>query len=164
MLYWNDIWRDGSAVRSSFFVKSLLCTPNVILRSRVLRVLCGLTSWRMYYTWYHGRWVGESLPWVILLARWCNRLSSCTRAFFKVNCVSSSHPECILVWIRRDFFLCTNGLAENARAWVSNIRWKSTSSGNAEPYALQKWKARTGGAKGRQHLWPQLVQSPEAGK
>ena len=26
-------------------------------------------------------------------------------------------------------------LAESARAWVSNIRWKSTSSGNAQPYA-----------------------------
>ena len=35
----------------------------------------------------------------------------------------------------RDFFLHKNWLAESARAWVSNIRWKSTSSGNAEPYA-----------------------------
>ena len=35
----------------------------------------------------------------------------------------------------RYFFLCANGLAERAKPWVSNIRWKSTSSGSAEPYA-----------------------------
>ena len=35
----------------------------------------------------------------------------------------------------RTFFLCTNWLAKSAKAWVSNTRWKPTSSGNAEHYA-----------------------------
>ena len=42
-------------------------------------------------------------------------------------------------------------IAESAKAWVRCIRWKPTSSGNAEPYARQKMMARTGGEKGR-HL------------
>ena len=33
------------------------------------------------------------------------------------------------------FSLCTNWLAQSTKAWVSNIRWKSMSIGNAEPYA-----------------------------
>ena len=49
------------------------------------------------------------------------RLSS---SLISVSSVSSSPPECILIFIRRDFFLCTYWLAESARAWVSNIRWK----------------------------------------
>ena len=49
------------------------------------------------------------------------------------------------VHTRRDFLLPKKWLAESARAWVSNIRWKSTSSGNAEPYICSlKMKARTG--------------------
>ena len=54
-------------------------------------------------------------------------------------------------------------LPESARAWVSNIRWKLTSSGNAEPYARYKLKASTRGEKGR-HLWPRLVQKIAEGK
>ena len=53
--------------------------------------------------------------------------------------------------------------AESARAWVSNIRWKSTSSANAEPYARYKLKAHTGEEKGR-HLWPRPVQQIPEGK
>ena len=53
-------------------------------------------------------------------------------------------------------FSC-NWFAESARVWVSNIRRKSTSGGNAQPYARSKLKARTGGGKGR-HLSPRLVQ------
>ena len=42
-----------------------------------------------------------------------------------VSFVSSRPPECILVWIRGDLFLlCTIRLAESARAWVGNTRWK----------------------------------------
>ena len=52
---------------------------------------------------------------------------------------------------------------ESARAWVSSSRWKSTSSGNAEPYERQKLKARSGGEKGR-HLLPRLVKKIAEGK
>ena len=52
--------------------------------------------------------------------------------------------------IRRDFFLCTNRLAESARARVSNtLDEKPTSSGIAETCARKKSMARTGGKKGR---------------
>ena len=55
-------------------------------------------------------------------------------------------------------------LAESARAWASYIRWKSASSGSAEPsHARQKAEARTGGEKGR-HLWARLVQRIAEGK
>ena len=40
-----------------------------------------------------------------------------------------------VVHASRDFLLHKKWLAESARAWVSDILWKSTSSGNAEPYA-----------------------------
>ena len=57
------------------------------------------------------------------------RLSSCLlKSISWVQFSPSAHT-------RRDAFLHKNWVAESARAWVSNIRWKSTSSGNAEPYA-----------------------------
>ena len=47
-------------------------------------------------------------------------------------------------YARRGFFLHKNWLAESAspRTWVSNIRWISTSSGNAEPYAKNEGTCR----------------------
>ena len=68
----------------------------------------------------------------------------------------------------RRYFLSSikKWLAESARAWASYIRWKSTSSGNAEPYLYSmrdKKNARTGGKKGR-HLWPRHAQKIAEGK
>ena len=95
---------------------------------------------------------------IIPTPRWLGRLSSCLlknqiREF-------NSHRVHILVGT---FSCINNWLAESTSAWVSNIRWRSTSSGNAEPYERQKLKARTGGEKGR-HLWPRFVQGIVEGK
>lgn len=45
------------------------------------------------------------------------------------------------------------------------MRWKSTSSGNAEPWARLKWRQIPRGRGGRRHLWPRLlVQNPAESK
>ena len=75
-------------------------------------------------------------------SRWIGRVSSCLLKSISRVQFPSSAPT------RTDFFLHKNWLAESARACVSNIRWKSTSSGNAELYARQKLKALTGGGEG----------------
>ena len=89
--------------------------------------------------------------------RWLGRLSSC---LLKSIRVFNSHRVHILV---RTFFLHKNWSAESARAWVSNTRWTSTSSGNAEFLCAIQMKERTGGEKGR-HLWPRLVEKIAEGK
>ena len=62
--------------------------------------------------------------------RWFGRLSACLpKSTSWVQFSPSTHRT------RRDFFLHKIWLAESTRAWLSNIRWESTSSGNAEPYA-----------------------------
>ena len=56
------------------------------------------------------------------------------------------------VHARRDFFLHKKNDWRKARERdLATFDEKSTSSGNSEPYARQKMKARTGGEKGR-HL------------
>ena len=61
--------------------------------------------------------------------RWLGRLSSCLlKSILRVQFSPGAHTG-------RDFFLHKIWLAEGARAWISNIRLKSTSSGKAEPYA-----------------------------
>ena len=47
-------------------------------------------------------------------------------------------PKQIQLWptCAQDFYRNTLPVLICTYAWVSNIRWKSTSSGNAEPYAL----------------------------
>ena len=60
--------------------------------------------------------------------RWLGRLSLCLlKSISRVQFSPSTHT-------RRDSSCTQNWLAESAGAWVSNIRWKSTSSGNDEPY------------------------------
>ena len=56
----------------------------------------------------------------------------------------SSPPECILVYNRRNFFLCTNLLAEIARAWVSStlLDEKSTSIGIADALRFEKLEGK----------------------
>ena len=56
---------------------------------------------------------------------------------YQVNFGGSTLTECTYSWgLRRTRISCTKKwLAESARAWVRYMRWKSTSSGNTEPYA-----------------------------
>ena len=49
--------------------------------------------------------------------------------------MSSSLLECILVKIRKDFFLCTIDLRKARERKFATFDEKSTSSGIAEPYA-----------------------------
>ena len=60
--------------------------------------------------------------------------------------MGSSIPECILVRAFSYINIDYSGTRESV-SWLHSM--KSTSSGNAEPYALHKMKARTGGEKGR---------------
>ena len=76
---------------------------------------------------------------IFCCSRWLGRLCSyLLKSISWVQFSPSAHT-------RTDFFLHKNWLAESARAWVSNIRWKSTSIGNAELYARQKWRHVPGG-------------------
>ena len=55
-----------------------------------------------------------------------------------------------------------NGLAESARAWVSNIRWKIDEQWDCWTLCAIKTEGKNrGGEKGR-HLWPRLVQKLES--
>ena len=65
---------------------------------------------------------------------------------------------------REFLFLLKNWLAKSAKAWVSYIRWKSTSSGNAKPYAQQNNKGTYRGGEGWTptcDLWPVTTACPE---
>ena len=98
------------------------CCPNSSPRSCSARLMGPRTHFDCF-----GRvfWVQSIRP------RWLasSRLSSCLlKSILWVHFSPSAHT----CW---DFFLHKNWWAESARAWGSNIRWKSTSSGNAEPYA-----------------------------
>ena len=85
------------------------------------------------------------------------------RAWYRsVSWVRAPPSAYILIYLRWDFFLCTNWLAESARAWVSNSRWKIDEQWNMlNPMRDKKnWRQEPGGEKGR-HLWPRLVQKLE---
>ena len=60
-------------------------------------------------------------------------------------------------------FLVHNWLAECARAWVSNTRWKIDEQWDCWTLCTIKIEGKTGGETGR-HLWPRHVQKPEGKK
>ena len=80
------------------------------------------------YTWYvYTSW--STIFHKCRRPRWIARLSSwLLKSISRVQFSPSSQT-------RSDFFLHEYWFAGSARAWVGNIRWKSTSSGNGEPYA-----------------------------
>ena len=76
--------------------------------------------------------------------------------------MSSSPAECILVlYIRWDFFLCTNWLAESARAWGSNTRWKIDEQWDCRTLCAIKIEGKNRGGEGTTPVWPRLVQKLE---
>ena len=76
-------------------------------------------------------------------------VSGYPRAWYRsVSFVSSRAAECILVWIRGDFFLCTNWLLRKAREReLATLDEKSTSSGIAEPLRAKKTEGKNRGGK-----------------
>ena len=73
----------------------------------------------------------------------------------------SNPPECILVYIRGDLILCTNWLAERARAWVSNTRWKTDEQWDCRTLCVIKIEGKNRGEEG---ATPVTTACPEAGK
>ena len=63
--------------------------------------------------------------------------------------------------IRGDFFLCTNWLAESARAWVSNTRWKIDEQWDCWTLCAKKNEGKNRGGEG---TTPVTTACPEAGK
>ena len=74
---------------------------------------------------------------------WLGKLSSCLLK--SISWVQFSYSQGTFPFFLHKKMII---IAENARAWVSNFRWKSTSSGDAEPYARSKWRHVPEGGKG----------------
>ena len=94
---------------------------------------CGL---QIYHAWCTFEYIRSHISRRPL---WLGRLSSClAKSISRVQFSSSAHT-------RRDFFLHKNSLAESARAWASNIRWKWPSSGLLNPMRDRNWRHIPGG-------------------
>ena len=94
---------------------------------------CGL---QIYHAWCTFEYIRSHISRRPL---WLGRLSSCLAKSISRVQFSSSAPT------RRDFFLHKNSLAESARAWASNIRWKWPSSGLLNPMRDRNWRHIPGG-------------------
>ena len=148
-----DNWRRWEDLIETFSYDTWLgvCTLPVVYWEnyecwKIRRVLFAILS----HGWYGRHQHCTNIPTLHFTVscrrlRWLGRWSACL--------LRSISWASLTEWVhtREGFFLDENWLAESTKTWViiGYIRWKSTSSGNAEPYARQKMKARTGGEKGR---------------
>ena len=143
--------RDTSLLRRCFELSFPSCTVILTRYQVLMLVYQQLSSFEIWSVMGHLAFFLSQAVWLLSLQhlsfgqekmgfivylvhisrrpRWLGRLSSCLlKSILWVQFSPSARTG-------RDFFLHKNWLAESAKAWVSNTRWKSTSSGNNEPYA-----------------------------